>query len=109
MKHNLGFIFPVGVYAPTKMWEATKKIGFYYKLNSLELVSPPPPRHFDANTGTDRAGYKLGVDPHGSSTISSKFFPSELSKVQNIETWWVLGIKDQSCTTELGITVLERY
>lgn len=41
MKHILAFISLVAVYTSTEMCQATKKDGFYGKLNSLLDLCPP--------------------------------------------------------------------
>ena len=73
MKHTLGFMSVVAVYAPTEMCETDEKEMFYAKLNSV--LDQCPRRDvlivlgdFNATTGTERAGYELCVGPHGSGT-----------------------------------------
>ena len=73
MKHTLGFVSIIAVYAPTEMRELAEKEMFYAKLDSV--VSQCPRRDtvlvmgdFNAVTGTERAGYELCVGPHGSGT-----------------------------------------
>ncbi|MEL6802745.1 MAG: reverse transcriptase domain-containing protein, partial [Bacteroidota bacterium] len=73
MKHTLGFISLIAVYAPTEVCKAEEKEMFYAKLNSI--LDQCPPRDtlvvlgdFNATTGADRAGYELCVGPHGSGT-----------------------------------------
>ena len=73
LKHTLGFMSLVAVYAPTEMCETEEKEMFYAKLDSI--LDQCPPRDtlivlgdFNAATGTERAGYELCVGPHGSGT-----------------------------------------
>lgn len=73
LKHTLGFMSLVAVYAPTEMCEIEEKEMFYAKLDSV--LDQCPPRDtlivlgdFNAATGTERAGYELCVGPHGSGT-----------------------------------------
>ena len=63
LKHTLGFMSLVAVYAPTKVCGADKKM-FYTKLYSV--LDQCPRRDslivlsdFNAATGTQRAGYEL--------------------------------------------------
>ena len=81
LKHTLGFISLIAVYAPTEVYELEEKEVFYAKLDSV--VDQCSPRDtlvvlgdFNGVTGTDRAGYELCVGPHGSSTrnINSSLF-----------------------------------
>ena len=80
LKHTLGFISLIAVYAPTEMSELEEKEMFYAKLESV--VDQCPSRDtlivlgdFNAVTGTERAGYELCVGPHGSGTrnVNSSF------------------------------------
>lgn len=80
LKHTLGFMSVVAVYAPTETSTLEEKEMFYAKLDSL--VDRCPSRDtlvvlgdFNAVTGTERAGYELCVGPHGSGTrnINSSF------------------------------------
>ena len=73
MRHTLGFMSLIAVYAPTEMCEAGEKETFYSKLESI--IDQCPRRDvlvvlgdFNAVTGTDRAGYEMCVGPHGSGT-----------------------------------------
>ncbi|MCP3680346.1 MAG: endonuclease/exonuclease/phosphatase family protein [Gammaproteobacteria bacterium] len=73
MKHSLGFMSLVAVYAPTEIYELEEKEMFYAKLESV--LDQCPRRDtlivlgdFNAVTGTERAGYELCVGPHGSGT-----------------------------------------
>ncbi|MFV0265489.1 MAG: endonuclease/exonuclease/phosphatase family protein, partial [Kluyvera sp.] len=73
LKHTLGFMSLIAVYAPTKLCETEEKEAFYAKLNSV--LDQCPHRDtlivlgdFNATTGTERAGYELYVGPHGSGT-----------------------------------------
>ncbi|KAG0725368.1 Craniofacial development protein 2 [Chionoecetes opilio] len=73
MKHTLGFMSLVAVYAPTEMRKTEEKEMFYAKLDSV--LDQCPPRDtlivlgdFNATTGTVRDGYELCVGPHGSGT-----------------------------------------
>ena len=73
LKHTLGFMSLVAVYAPTEMSDLEEKEMFYAKLDSV--VDQCPSRDtlivlgdFNAVTGTERAGYEICVGPHGSGT-----------------------------------------
>ena len=73
LKHTLGFISLIAVYAPTEMYELEEKEMFYAKLDSV--VDQCSPRDtlivsgdFNAVTGTERDGYEHCVGPHGSGT-----------------------------------------
>ena len=73
LKHTLGFMSLVAVYAPTEVYKIEEKEMFYAKLDSV--LDQCPPRDtlivlgdFNAVTGTERAGYELCVGPHGSGT-----------------------------------------
>ena len=73
MKHSLGFISLVAVYAPTEVRDLEEKELFYAKLDSIVEQCPPGDTlivlgDFNAVTGTDRTGYELCVGPHGSGT-----------------------------------------
>ena len=73
LKHSMGFMSVVAVYAPTEMCETEEKEMFYAK---LELVLDQCPRRdtlivlgdFNAVTGSERDGYEICVGPHGSGT-----------------------------------------
>ena len=80
LKHTLGFMSIIAVYAPTETSELEEKEMFYAKLDSM--VDQCPSRDtlivlgdFNAVTGTERAGYELCVGPHGSGTrnVNSSF------------------------------------
>ena len=72
LKHTLGFMSLVGVYASTEVCETNEKAMFYAKLDSvldhchhwdiLIVLS-----YLNVVTGIERAGYELYVGPHGSS------------------------------------------
>ena len=73
MRHTLGFVSIIAVYAPTEARELDEKELFYAKLDSV--IDQCPRRDtilvmgdFNAVTGTDRAGYEMCVGPHGSGT-----------------------------------------
>ena len=73
LRHTLGFMSIVAVYAPTETSDLEEKEMFYAKLDSI--VDQCPSRDtllvlgdFNAVTGTERAGYELCVGPHGSGT-----------------------------------------
>ncbi|KAG0719096.1 Craniofacial development protein 2 [Chionoecetes opilio] len=68
MKHTLGFMSLVAVYAPTEMRKTEEKEMFYAKLDSV--LDQCPPRDtlivlgdFNATTGNVRDGYELCVAP----------------------------------------------
>ena len=71
IRHSLGVISVVSVYAPTEMSDAVDKDSFY---SQLESVLDQCPRgdtllvlgDFNASTGTDRDGYETCIGPHGS-------------------------------------------
>ncbi|XP_045124384.1 uncharacterized protein LOC123512207 [Portunus trituberculatus] len=72
LKHSLGSMSDVAVYAPTEVCE-TEEETFYAKLDSV--LDQCPCRDalnvlgdFNAVTGTERAGYELCVGPYGSGT-----------------------------------------
>ncbi len=75
LKHTLGFMCFVAVYAPTETSELAEEM-FYAKLDSL--VDQCPSRNtlvvlgdFNAVTGTERAGYKyLALAPEISTVHS---------------------------------------
>ncbi|KAG0717717.1 Craniofacial development protein 2 [Chionoecetes opilio] len=79
MKHTLGFMSFVAVYAPTEMRKTEEKEMFYAKLDSV--LDQCPPRDtlivlgdFNATTGTVRDGYELCVGPHGSGTRNTNSY-----------------------------------
>lgn len=70
MRHTLGFLSLVAVYAPTEVGDLKEKETFYAKLDSV--VSECSRRDtllvlgdFNACIGADRAGYELCLGPHG--------------------------------------------
>ena len=80
LKHRMGFMSLLAVYAPTEMSDLEEKEIFYAKLESV--IDQCPSRDtlivlgdFNAVTGTERAGYELCVGPHGSGTrnVNSSF------------------------------------
>ena len=81
IRHSLGVISLVSVYAPTEVSDLTGKDAFYAALESV--VDQCPRRDtllvlgdFNASTGTDRDSYETCVGPHGSGTVnqnSTKF------------------------------------
>ena len=81
IRHSLGVISLVSVYAPTEVSDLTVKDAFYAMLQSV--VDQCPRRDillvlgdFNASTGIDRDGYEACVGPHGSGTMnqnSTKF------------------------------------
>ena len=80
LKHTLGFMSLVAVYAPTETSELEEKEMFYAKLDSVVDQCPSHDTlvvlgDFNAVTGTERAGYELCVGPHGSGTrnVNSSF------------------------------------
>ena len=73
MRHTLGFVSIVAVYAPTEVRWLDEKELFYAKLDSvIDQCSRQDTilvmGDFKAVTGTDRAGYEMYVGPHGSGT-----------------------------------------
>ena len=71
IRHSLGVITLVSVYAPTEASDLAVKDAFYATLESV--VDQCPRRDtllflgdFNASTGTDRDGYETCVGPHGS-------------------------------------------
>ena len=72
LKHSLGLMSVVAVYAPTEVCETEEELS-YGKLDSVldrcpfrdELIVLGD---FNAFTGTERAGYEICVGPHGSGT-----------------------------------------
>ncbi len=81
IRHSLGVISLVSVYAPTEASDLTVKDAFYAMLESV--VDQCPRRDtllvlgdFNASTGADSDGYETCVGPHGSGTVnqnSTKF------------------------------------
>ena len=81
VKHSVGFISLVAVYAPTEGGGLEEKEMFYAKLDSVVAQCPPGDTlmvmgDFNAVTGTDREGYEICVGPHGSGTrnVNSSLF-----------------------------------
>ena len=81
LKHSLGFISLVAVYAPTETSDLEEKEMFYAKLDSI--VDQCPSRDtllvlgdFNAVSGTLRDGYEVCLGPHGSGTrnVNSSLF-----------------------------------
>ena len=71
LKHSLGVISVVSVYAPTEVSSPSDKDAFYAQLESV--LDGCPRRDtllvmgdFNASTGTDRLGYEACIGPHGS-------------------------------------------
>ncbi|KAG0710316.1 Craniofacial development protein 2 [Chionoecetes opilio] len=90
MKHTLGFMSLVAVYAPTEVRKTEEKEMIYAKLDSVFDQCHPRDTlivlgNINATTGTVRDGYELCVGPHGSSTRNIKFSASEFCKVQKVE------------------------
>ena len=80
LKHTLGFISLIAVYAPTEMSELEEKEMFYAKLNSIVDQCAPWDTlivlgDFNAVSGTERVGYEMCVGPHGSGirNVNSSF------------------------------------
>ena len=77
IRHSLGVISLVSVYAPSEASDLTVKVTFYAPLESV--VDQCPRRDtllvladFNASTGTERDGYEMCVGPHGSGTVNQK-------------------------------------
>ena len=95
IRHSLGVISLVSVYAPTEAGDLTVKDAFYAMLESL--VDQCPRRDtllglgdFNASTGTDRDGYETCVGHHGSGTVnqnSSKLLHFARSHVLVFQRW----------------------
>ena len=75
IRHSLGVISLVSVYAPSEASDLTVKDTFYATLESV--VDQCPRRDpllvlgdFNASTGTDRDGFETCVGPHGSGTMN---------------------------------------
>ena len=81
IRHSLGVISLVSVYAPTEASDLIVKDAFYATLESVVDQSPRRDTllvlgDFIASTGTDRDGYEMCVGPHGSGIVnqnSTKF------------------------------------
>ena len=72
LKHTLGFMSAVALYAPTEMCETEEKM-LYAKLDSVLDQCPRCDAlivlgDFNIVTGTDRAGYEICVGLHCSGT-----------------------------------------
>ena len=81
MKHTLGFISLIAVYAPTEMGSLDSKEMFYAKLDSITDQCPRGDilivlGDFNAVTGSERDGYEACVGPHGSGNrnVNSSYF-----------------------------------
>ena len=77
IRHSLGVVSLVSVYAPTEANDLTIKDAFHAALESV--VDQCPRRDtllvlgdFNASTGTDGGGYGTCVGPHGSGTVDQK-------------------------------------
>ena len=75
IRHSLGVVFLVSVYALTEGSDLTVKDAFYATLESvvaqcLRRDTLLVLRDFNASTGTDRDGYETCVGPHGSGTVN---------------------------------------
>ena len=71
LKHTLGFMSLVAVYAPTEVCGADEKEMFYAKLDCSGSVPPPGYTQSWVTSMLPlklRAGYELCVGPHGSGT-----------------------------------------
>ena len=97
LKHTMGFMSCVAVYASTEMCEMEEKEMFYAKLDSV--LDQCPSRDtlivlgdFNAVTGTERAGYELCVGPHGSGTRNTNssllLNLARSRKLRNAGSWY---------------------
>ena len=87
IRHSLGVISLISVFAPTEASDLTVKDAFYSTLKSV--VDQCPRRDirlvlgdFNASTVIDRDGYETCVGPHGSGTVnhnSTKFLDCKKS------------------------------
>ena len=112
LKHSLGFMSVVAVYAPTEVCETEEKEMFYAKLDSV--LDQCPRRDalivlgaINVVTGTERAGYEICVCPHGSGTRndnSSFLLNFARSRRLRIAGSWY---QRQRCTAGLGIAMPE--
>ena len=112
LKHSLGFMSVVAVYAPTEVCETQEKEMFYSK---LDFVLEQCPRRdalivlddYNAVTGTERAGSKIYVGPHGSGTRNDN--SSFLLNFARSRRLRIAGscIRDQRYTAGLGIAMPE--
>lgn len=73
IKHSMGVVSLVSIYAPTNVSDVSVREAFYAQLQSV--VDGCPGRDtllvlgdFNAQTGMDRDGYEACVGPHGSGT-----------------------------------------
>lgn len=78
-KHTLGFISLVAVCAPLRSGKLLRRMASMLSSTTYWCVSQPWNTHclrgLNATTGTDRAGYKLYVGPHGCGTGSDDSSP----------------------------------
>ncbi|KAG0717656.1 Craniofacial development protein 2 [Chionoecetes opilio] len=114
MKHTLGFMSLVAVYAPTEMRKTEEKEMFYAKLDSVLDQCPPGDTlivlgDFNITTGTVSDGYELCVGPHGSGTRNTNSsLLLNFARSQKVENCgFPFGISDQSCTAGHGIVMPE--
>ena len=75
IRHSLGVISLVSVYAPTEASDLTVKDAFYATLESVVDHCPKRDKllvlgNFNASTKTDRDGYETCVGPHASGTMN---------------------------------------
>ena len=73
LRHSLGVVSVVSVYAPTEVSRTSDKDTFYTQLDSTMDRCPNGDTllvmgDFNASTGTDRTGYETCIGPHGSGT-----------------------------------------
>ena len=73
LEHTCGFMSVVAVYAPTEEASLEDKEQFYFRLDSVVGRCPAGDvlvilGDFNAETGSDRAGYESCVGPHGFGT-----------------------------------------
>ena len=96
IRHSLGVLSQVSVYAPIKVSDLTMKDAFYATLESVvdqcpRLHTLPVLGDFNASTGTDRDGYKTCVGPQGSGTVtqnSTKFLGFAISHGLRVAGSW---------------------
>ena len=96
IRHSLGVISLVSVYAPTEAGDLTVKDAFDATLESV--VDQCPRRDtllvlgdFNASTGTNRDGYETHVGPVGSGTVnqnSTKFLDFARSRGLRVARSW---------------------
>jgi sorting nexin-29 len=70
LRHTLGFLSLVAVYAPTEVRDLKEKETFYARLDSVVYECPRRDTllvlgDFNACVGADRAGYESCLGPHG--------------------------------------------